>query len=280
MKRNNNNDSSSRSLSIWVPLVVLILTFLISILFPNLTLTENIIISLLSSIASSLFVFAHNTEQIKKLYETLNDNLKDIEVLLDIRDHSESIEHPYFKKWTQKKLRTILEKNRELFSGTNHTNPHAEDTFGIDGLAYTLKNGSIKATSVVPDYWMDDFALEYLMAQKQLIEKKNVTIQRIFIFPSIKLSEYQDIMNKQAEIGIDVHYILSDTPYIPQAWLCEDYLIQDDKLLVEIFCQSHRHENNNNRLDNELITTNTTLVEDKLERFNRLLERSVKFQRQ
>ena len=47
--------------------------------------------------------------------------------------------HEYFKNWACFKLDEFLSVNDDFFDGTNWTNPHAEDTFGISGIQFTQK---------------------------------------------------------------------------------------------------------------------------------------------
>ena len=64
-------------------------------------------------------------------------------------------------------------------------------------------------------------------------------------------------------------------PYLNPEWLEEDYLIQDDSLLVEITCRTHKFEGE--ARETERITTSLADVSIKLERFQRILERSTRF---
>lgn len=263
-------------LKVILPIGVFFITILISQIVIQNDTTDSLILSLLTSAITTLISLSYSVDQTRKLYHNLDENLKDIEVFLSIRTKTDKINHPYFAKWSQGKLRNILEQNREFFLGTNWTHPHAVDTFGIEGLSYTQRNGVIHAVSVVSDYWEDDFAIEYLEQQRLLIKKKNVTIQRIFVFPK----ENEDIiaiqMRKQKKLGIDVRYIYADNEYVSPIWLKEDYLIQDGVLLVQIFCESHRFEGSKNQ-NVELITIDSMKVAEKEERFNRMWERASKF---
>jgi hypothetical protein len=173
-------------------------------------------------------------------------------------------------------LENFLEENREFFDGTNRTTPHSEDTFGIGGIQDTEKYGSIKGLSTVSDYWDDSFAREYLKVQKYLIDVKKVEIVRIFILEKNISEKAMEQMKYQLSMGIDVYYIYKDNPYINNSWLLEDYLIQDDKLLVQIFCETHKFTKEEQQT--EIITVKPSLVQEKVERFNRILERSEKLE--
>lgn len=264
---------------IWIfPITVMFVSFVIAY-FANVSTQNNVIITLLSGCFGSLLSIHYNIECLRDLYENVSGNVRDIEALQKIKNNIENIDHPYFQKWTRTKLEMILEHNRSLFSGKNYTNPHAEDTFGIEGLRYTRNNGTLKATSVVPDYWLDDFTKQYLKVQEELIRDKKVKIQRIFIFPKAMKKKYIKLMKDQVNIGIDVRYIHKENKFIYEDWLNEDYLIQDDKLLVQIFCSTHKCDKGQNEVGNELITIDPIIVREKIERFERLLERSYKFEK-
>ena len=271
-----NNNRRSYLVNVVLPVGVAVLTILISPIIEGVDMADSLILSLLTGAITSLITLSFSVEQTRKLYDDLNENIKDIEAFLSIRSRADQIEHPYFAKWSQGKLRTILEQNREFFSGTNRTHPHAVDTFGIEGLGYTKKNGTLRAVSVVADYWEDDFSVEYLERQHRLIREQNVSIQRIFVFPRENEARIINQMRKQQSMGIEVRYIYADNEYIAPAWLKEDYLIQDGTLLVQIFCESHRYEGSSDS-ETELITVDAKLVGEKEERFKRMWERATKF---
>lgn len=189
--------------------------------------------------------------------------------------NSKSIDHPYFTKWSQVKLSNFIEQNRDFFSGTHWTHPHAIDTFGIVGISYTKQNGTLHAVSSVPDYWDDPFVNEYLEQQRLLIREKNVSIQRIFVFPKENKEKITPQMFKQKDMGIDVRFIYSDDEFLRPEWLKEDFLIQDGVLLVQIFCDSHRFEKSNNE-NSELITINPTQVKNKEDQFSHMWKRAIK----
>ena len=159
-----------------------------------------------------------------------------------------------------------------FFDGTNWTNPHSEETFGIVGIGYTQR--CLKATTAVSDYWEDDFSKAYLEKQHELIEK-GVTVTRIFILEKGKTPGAVRQMQYQYEMGIKVYYIEKGDEYIDPEWLSEDYLIQDDELLVQIYCDTHQFSSQNQ--NTEEITMDPVKVQLKVERFQRILERSVEY---
>lgn len=262
-------------LNVVLPVCVTVLSLFISLAIDKVSVFESVLLSLLLGAITSLVSISSSMDQTRKLYQSLDENLKDVEEFLNIKNKIEQINHPYFQKWAQGKLRELLEQNREFFMGTNRTNPHAVDTFGIEGLSYTKKNGSIRAVSSVLDYWEDSFAKEYLAEQGRLIKSKKVTIQRIFIVPREKEQILLAQMNEQASIGIQVGYFYSDDAFMSPEVMKEDFLIQDDSLLVQLFCESHVYDKSSGASD-ELITLDSRKVKEKLELFNRMWERAAK----
>ena len=210
-----------------------------------------------------------------KVYRNLDSQPRDNKLYESLqRLHSRvlSLNHDYFKKWACIKINSFLNENDDFFDGTNHTDPHAEDTFGIAGIQFTEKN--IKAITVVADYWQDPFTLGYLEKQAELI-KKGISITRVFVLEKNQYDAAKGLMQYQSERGIDVYYIYKGNEFIDPAWLEEDYLIQDERLLVEINCKSHRFDSTCS--DTETITTSTVEVQIKLERYQRIIERAKKF---
>lgn len=211
----------------------------------------------------------------EKLLRNLNSKPEDdqlYQILRYVRKRALSVQHDYFKKWVCIKLDDFLYQNDDFFDGTNWTNPHSEETFGITGIAFTKK--SLKATTAVSDYWEDGFTIEYLKKQAELIQN-GVQITRVFIIEQGKLAQAVPQMTYQHQLGIQVYYIEKGNEFIDPEWLLEDYLIQDDQLLVQIYCQSHHFDSQNR--NNEEITMNSIRVKSKVERFQRILERSVRF---
>lgn len=145
-----------------------------------------IILTILSTLLATLVEWYIKYEKDKTFYNNeflkLEHRLEEISNQISYTNQITTVEHPYFKKEIDEKMKEFLSDNQELLSGIHVTNPHADDTFGIEGISYTKEFGSIKAVSSIPDYWEDDFTKEYLKVQSELIDQKHVTIQRIFIF--------------------------------------------------------------------------------------------------
>ena len=211
----------------------------------------------------------------ERLLKNLNSQPSDdyiYETLEYIRKKLLSVEHDYFKKWACMKINDFLLENEEFFEGTNWTNPHAEDTFGVSGIEFTKK--SVKAITAVSDYWQDNFTIEYLKKQADII-KSGAVIQRVFVLEDNGLENAVAQMDYQYKLGIEVYYIEKNNGYIDPEWLEEDYLIQDETLLVQIFCDTHQFTSQNK--NNEQITMESVKVRKKIERFQRILERATKY---
>lgn len=223
--------------------------------------------------------FECSMEYFDAVFEKLLRNLDSVprddylyDSIADIRKFALSLEHPYFKKWAYVKIEEFLSQNNEFFQGTNRTNPHAEDTFGISGIEFTKK--SIKAITSVSDYWEDDFTMQYLEKQAKMI-REGVEVHRVFVVENEKSQAAVSQMSYQHSLGINVYYIKKENEYIDPKWLAEDYLIQDDELLVEISCETHRFESQDTT--SELVTMDKAKVIRKSERLQRIFERSTKF---
>ena len=111
--------------------------------------------------------------------------------------------------------------------------------------------------------------------QSELIDQKHVTIQRIFIFEKKEWKKKEQHMKEQAKCGIQVFYIDKDSEYFNPQWMQEDFLIQDNELLVDIAGRTHKF--NKNDSVEERITMNKNEVQQKLKRFERLLERATEY---
>ncbi len=222
--------------------------------------------------------FACTMEYFDAVFEKLLRNLVSIpkdeclySMINCVKEKTLTIQHEYFKKWVYIKLNSFLSENESFFNGTNWTNPHSEQTFGIEGIGYTKK--SIKAITSVSDYWEDTFTVEYLNRQAELV-KDGILISRIFVLDKPYDANAMRQMKYQYDLGIKVFYIEKGDAFINPEWLTEDYLIQDDTLLVQIYCASHKYESQEK---NEMITMDPTKVSLKIERYQRILERSTLF---
>ena len=212
---------------------------------------------------------------IKKLIRHLHSHPEDESLFValeQLQTKAVSLRHPYFRKWSAIKINEFIYNNEEFFEGRNKTDPHAEDTFGVSGVKLTKK--SLKALTAVNDYWQDGFVIEYLNRQKELVEN-GVTIDRVFVVDKNNMDTANEQMEYQKNLGINVYYIEKGNEFIDPEWLEEDYLIQDEELLVQIFCDSHKF--NGEVEPCEHITMVPVIVQNKIERFNRIIERSKKF---
>ena len=274
-----------------LPLITIAFSALLCNFCLKLSAEENAIISILVGVLTAVYSQSYSLTKITDAHKKTHLHLKvsnsdaiselnrvyraisQIEKLINIEISSSQL-HPYFEKQTRLKLENSLLGIKDLLEGNNYTNPHNADTFGIEGLRHTLESGIIKATSVVEDYWEDRFTIDYLNVQEELIVIKNVTIKRIFIFPESKYEKIKPIMEKQKALGIDVCYIFKEYDFVNKEYLKEDYLIQDNKVLVQIFCESHKATNMDDKT--EFITTNKTKIQEMNDHFEVLYSRSTR----
>lgn len=228
------------------------------------------------------------TSDLERTHQSIEDALVSVEEVIDevsviarLHERLEDVPHPYFAYIARRKLESFIANNERLLRGTYFTSPTEEETFGIKGLSYTRENGIVRNLSTIRDYWEDprnwsDHELpEYLATQKFLIEQRNATVERIFVFKSNEQESYEGVMEKQARLGIEVWYIHSDqSEPLSHSWLKEDYQIQDDRLLVELIFE----DGVDRQLEaaTERVTAEPRMVKEKLERYRQIKERATK----
>lgn len=214
-----------------------------------------------------------NTKDIQKKLEEINRILHVMEIYYKLSVLSDNM-HPYFKKQIEnvllKSFDDFREKNQKLIDGYLETSPYKEQTFGIEGLQWTKRN--LLAVTSIYDYWdRTSFVSDYLKVQYDLIKSKKIAIQRIFIYDK-KNKKLEKVMNEQKINGIEVYFIHVDSAYCNKEWLEQDFLIQDNVLLVDLKCKSHKYDDEGK----EIITTNRSMVSQKIEMFHKMLESATK----
>jgi hypothetical protein len=288
MARKVNNSQKSES-GVHVLLLTTALTIastIVSIvlsLFFQFELHETILVAIAFTlfflIVELLYKIQIHMQSISKLGQSTSEILNDLKLCDDLYNSVKLQANPFIKGIIHQKLKAFLSDNQDLFNGTYRTNPHSTDTFGVRGIELTRSNGRIQAVSSVPDYWSDDFTHRYLEAQKELIKKKHIQIQRIFIFSGKSKEDkerYTNLMEQQMKIGIDVYYIDTENQYVNDTWKTEDFLIQDDTLLVELdHCNTHTYFSEEE--DYEIITTDVSKIETKKALFEKMCERATKY---
>lgn len=263
---------------------------IIKLKIPEFTEAENTVISILIAIGVAIYTHSYSLAKMSDEHEETHLNIKvskeqslreisninkaisQIEKLVKLEINSNNL-HPYFVKQVRMKLEKSLDSIKDLLEGKNWTSPNNSlETFGAEGLRLTKDNGIIKATSAVPDYWLDPRSDNYLKANEEIIKTKNARIIRIFIYPKAKHTSMKSKMQIQKDMGIEVRYIHKESTYATKEYLEEDYLIQDDEILVQIFCSSH--QNLDIQEKTELITTSKVEVEEMLNHFDHLYSQS------
>lgn len=268
-------------------LVVQILAFIIIPMFitewiPDCTVAESLTISACVSLMISLWnsdlkfnekfnEWERYEEYSRKEFDNMRQQFSTLQTFLRFQKYINQTTHPYFKKHVnaalEENLECFVKKNRDLIEGYVETNPYQQETFGIEGMKWTRV--SIYAVSSIGDYWeRENFVSDYLQVQFDLINSKHVTIKRIFIASSAKRTEIESTMKLQRNNGIEVFFLNSDSQYFNKAWVKEDFLIQDEILLVDMQCESHKFDENGK----EIITINEALVHKKKTLFFKMLE--------
>lgn len=267
-------------------IIEIVIPIIITPLLPSIITDFNEAESLIISICVSILIaiwnldYKFNNETIssgfhrkdtKKEFDSIHQKFDVFETFYEFQETLNKISHPYFKKQIdlalEKDIEVFVHKNNDLFNGYVETNPYENRTFGVEGLKWT--NKSIFAVSSVNDYWeRDSFIDDYLLEQYNLIENRNVTIKRIFIATANNLKKISRIMETQKEHGIEVYYIDSSSVYFNKSWEKEDFLIQDETLLVDLQCDCHKY----NHIGKEIITVSDTLIHQKMDTFKKMLE--------
>ena len=108
--------------------------------------------------------------------------------------------------------------------------PLSPFSFGLKGLPEVQH--SIKSTSYVDarEFWSSVAGEKYLQANAKLVAK-GVDITRIFIGDRATVASFKEVMSQHRAAGIRVLVAVVDE--IPRE-LCEDFLVADDTLLVQL----------------------------------------------
>ena len=211
-----------------------------------------------------------------KSFENLEDHIYLVETFLEFYQQISKIQSPYFRRKVNAEFMRVLEKfkveNETLLSGYVETHPYCVDTYGIDGIKFTKRE--LLAVSSINDYWdRENFANDYLNTQYSLIENQSIAITRIFVGKKVHLDSLRELMMDQYNHGIAVYFMEKDSQYFSPEWENEDFLIQDDSLIVDLKSESHKA--NSNAI--EIISTRKADVERKIELFNQMLHNSKQF---
>jgi hypothetical protein len=87
-------------------------------------------------------------------------------------------------------------------------------------------------------------------------------------------------MKKQNAIGVHVSYIFTNNTHVNTDWLNEDYLIINDKMLIQQLIHSTTKKLyvfDVSTTDQQLITIDPEQVKQKILRFSRLKDNETKF---
>lgn len=199
--------------------------------------------------------------------------------------------HPYFAKQGAMRLRKLLHDfmrdHALLLGGTHHTTPSDADTFGTPGIEMTRPGGTLDCLSSMVGYWKDTrnrSHLEeeigpYLAKQRDLVKHRAVTVRRIFVIERADFPDFLPVFATQRRCGLIVRILFRDCPEtlltISPEWLMEDYLIQDQSLIVMLQPLPHHRDHRYERDVKETITTDPAVVAERIARFEHLWERSL-----
>lgn len=216
-----------------------------------------------------------NCNELRKDIEDIQRTINGIETYQKFTTKIDGM-HPYFKKHLQNALEKNFddfnEKNKKMIEGYVETTPYESMTFGTEGILWTKK--CLLAVTSIDDYWeRDNFVNKYLQAQIELIESRNITVKRIFILKNDQFKKLESMMKFQKENGISVYYINANSEYFNKEWIDEDFLIQDNELLVDLKCSSHKYGD----VGKEIITVNESLVHTKIDLFNSMMRNSTAY---
>lgn len=211
-----------------------------------------------------------------KSFENLEDHVYLLETFLDFYQQINRIRSPYFRRKINAEFMRMVEEfktqNEVLLSGYVETHPYCVDTYGVDGIRFTKHK--LLAVSSINDYWdRENFANDYLLTQYNLIENQSISITRIFIGEKEHLKSLVELMKDQDKHGINVYYMETDSMFFSDEWKNQDFLIQDDMLIVDLKTESHRAESE----AKEIISTRKEDVENKIILFNQMLHNAKRY---
>jgi hypothetical protein len=189
--------------------------------------------------------------------------------------------HPHFQRLLAERIDKFMADNKPILDEATETSPQSAETFGIEGLRFTKNR--LRCLSSIPTYWDDRRNLPdtsnggYLAAQKALIDSHKINIERIFVFCSADQAKYTPIMRAHKKAGVDVWFVLNDDAHnLETAWLEEDYLIQDDSLLVDLVDWQSPGKISVYTA-REIITANPAAIAKKLRKYDKIKSVAARF---
>lgn len=186
-------------------------------------------------------------------------------IILDI-SNVRQLKNELFKKRAIGALKECQDIIHSLSEMQMIVEPFGNYSFGPKGLLTT--KFSIKAVSYAKPtvYWERAWAEKYILANRKIIEN-GVNICRIFLTNRPISETLKKIIERQKKIGIDVRVAFIDE--VPKEFH-EDYLIQDDNLLVRLIITQEGIEKD------EIISIKSINVQEAVKSFERLLAYSYK----
>jgi|SRR5215475_33497 len=148
----------------------------------------------------------------------------------DYRKTVDASAYKLFAERAKDVLSTCQDDLHNLVEGHMVLPPLSQFSFGLKGL--TEIRHSIKATSYVDAeaFWNGVAGAKYFQANVNLVDR-GVRITRIFIGDRATVQRLESIILRHRRAGMQVLVVLAEE--IPRE-LCEDYLIGDDRVLVQL----------------------------------------------
>ena len=279
------NNNTSRLTNLVVPLVFSAIGILTSYLF-KIEITEGIILSLLLGIMSNQiqqnFVSFQNNERAEETYNTLVEKISEVAHISKLREKIKEINHLYFDKLERSLYDSFISEYERLAQGEFSSKLNTENAFLPKDMKYISNGAYLKMSCTIWNFSINIYKNEeYTLLLKDMINKRKITIKRIFIFSSKDEKEkYNDEMERQNKIGIQVYYVYADDKFFGnEEWLYEDFIIEDDRILIQQFAYAKEDGFSISPFsrDSQLITTDLAKVSEKVKHFSLLEERAIQY---
>jgi hypothetical protein len=226
------------------------------------------------------FVNFENNKKTKKTFNTLEEKISEVAPISKLREKIKEINHPYFDKLEKSLYTSFISDYGRLAQGEFSLKLDTKYGFLPNDMKYMNDGVHLKISSPIWNFSDNIYNEEHLLILKDMIEKKKITIKRIFLYTSEKEKEvYKNEMEKQYKIGVQVYVYTNDKFFENEDWLYEDFIIQDDKILIQQFPHSVKDgfSIGPNSKDRQLLASNSAKVSEKVNQFSLLEARAVPY---
>ncbi len=204
------------------------------------------------------------------LSKTLYGNPWLLTHIQQIVDDYQSIQSGWFDLFKSRASESIAECRNSLHSlaeGRMFANPRSPYDFGVG--AFEKAKKSLKGVDAGDlAYWRSTYGEKYLLANIMSV-RRGIEVTRVFVQSETALQEYADVIQNQHQAGIKVY--VAQLEDIPRE-LNRDYLIVDDRVLVDVELASDR------RQLQRRISIDPVEVEQMIQRFELLLKYAIKLE--